>query len=246
MPHPVTAKPKATTKRLKRLKALVAVRDLLIKRPAGNAYVRATTYHRATNRWKAEMKRYGVAKMAEARKRREQRALDRRIGRLVAYAGNTDIKVLVELASSALSAKAIHKILDLFESILKMNTSIQAFATFEHLWPDGSAAVSVHHKEIGWLEFDIPSAGLPQGIQPQDTFAVRLRLDVKGNVVSHQIPPGTKTVRLTEPSIGDMLEARLPQPPKNWDDEADVTRYQRELEVWEKNSGLGKREPQAG
>lgn len=169
-----------------------------------------------------------------------------RIGRSAAYAGDAGIKVLVKLASSTPNAKARDQVLDIIESIRNMGSPIQALATFEHLWPGGSAAVSVHHERIGWLEFDVLAKVLPDGVQPRDQFEVRLYLDRAGTVVHHQVQPGAKIIRPKEPSIGDMLEARLPRPPKNWDDEADMARYQRELETWEKKSGMVQREPQAG
>src|SRR5258708_6286474 len=97
-----------------------------------------------------------------------------------------------------------------------MGSQIHTFATFEHLWPDGSVAVSVHHEQIGWLEFDVPAIGLPRGIRPRDGFEVRLRLDAKGNVISHQIPPGARIVR-SKPSVGAHLSARIPAPPNDWD-----------------------------
>jgi len=122
-------------------------------------------------------------------------------------------------------------------------TRLEILAQIEHFWPNGSAAVSVHHDRIGWLEFDILEKSIPEGARPQDQFEVVLKLDAKGQVVSHQILPGAKVIRPTKPSVGEMLEARLPKQPANMDDEAEVARYQRELETWDRNSGLGRRPP---
>jgi hypothetical protein len=125
---------------------------------------------------------------------------------------------------------------------LKDRGVIEVDAYLEHFWPDGSVAVSVCDKRIGWLEFDIPEAGLPSGINPRDTFKVLLRLDSKGHVISHQIPPEAQISPATESSIGSRLSARIPPRPSNWDDAEEVARAKKALAEWEKKAGLGRGE----
>ncbi len=117
---------------------------------------------------------------------------------------------------------------------------IAVVARLEHFWPDGAAAVSVKHDRIGWLEFDIPIAGLPQGIQPRDMFALHLRLDPEGNVISHQVSLSAEIIRPAEPSIGSLLSARIPQPPKDWNDPDEVANYEKMLAEWELKSGMAR------
>jgi hypothetical protein len=122
---------------------------------------------------------------------------------------------------------------------------IDTEAHLEHLWPDGSAAVSVKHERIGWLEFDIAKGALPEGAEPGCYIPVTLYLGRNGTVLRHQIRPVVVVLPVVaKRSSGPQLGSRLPKPPKDWSDAADVARYDRELEEWEAQSSF--RKPQAG
>ncbi|MGA3284042.1 MAG: hypothetical protein ABSD57_06255 [Verrucomicrobiota bacterium] len=101
--------------------------------------------------------------------------------------------------------------------------------------------MSVYHKQTGWVEFDLLRKTIPAGAQLESRFDISLVIDPNGNVTSHRIPPGCGVL----PPPTNELEEGLPKPPKDWSDTAEVARYRREMEEWDRNSGLGRRKPKA-
>lgn len=209
-------------------------RDLLIRPPRPHL-----SYGKAVAYWKGLLEQYGKSELAKAKTARGRKEL--KIDSAV-YAGEEGISYLLKRALDTPQVTERNRLLDVIEAIRKMSFTLQVQAHFEHFWPDGSAALSVQHERIGWLEFDLGRDAIPADAEPGCQIPVTLGLDARGNVEHHQVRRGVKIIpRPTGESVGDRLEADLPKPPADLDDEEEFARYQRELKSWDEESGLGRR-----
>ena len=116
-------------------------------------------------------------------------------------------------------------------------SELQVYATLEYFQSNGDGVVSVAHDSIGLIEFDIAVRILPGGLQKLSKFEVCLFVE-GGKIVSHSVSPNAKIVPPTGASVGSQLSARVPQPPHNWNDQADVNRYDEQMKAFEKRLGV--------
>lgn len=118
--------------------------------------------------------------------------------------------------------------------------SLQAFAHYEHLsdWDNKLVILSVHHKEIGWIEFEERLDLLPPDFSQGDELSVTLIID-DDEVISHtiNIPVSiTKSVPKNKEEISG-----LPTLPEDWGNKVEVDRYFKESEEYEEKYGFARK-----
>ena len=129
-------------------------RNFFVRRP------KAVEYEKAHDLWKATLARFGqqgLARVERAWRASRRSAVAQHdqiveISRKSSYAGIKSLDRLLRIAHDSRIPKQRDQLLDIIETVRRENRKIDAMATLERIWPNGSMAFSVQHGAVGWLD----------------------------------------------------------------------------------------------